>query len=394
MRFAPLLAVALLVAHPLAAAAESAPRPWPERYGGDDPAGRPRGLPAKALEVLGRAMEAAGAPPCRPSARLDTAARAHARELLAAGGRPRRVDPRRVRDGLLRTGAVDPTVLPFAVSFVGAADLEGPLGRLAARQASRPLTHCGAGDAMSGDRSVLVVLGVRRHLRLDPFPCKVVPGDRQRLSGLLAEGYRSPSVVVTTPGGDIVERLALRRAGRFEAAVDFPATGRYTVEVMAVGSRGPEAVALFPVFVGAEPSELLGPADEAGPADEPASAEQVLLDLLNAERRRADLPPLEADEEIGRLAAAHSADMMRSGYFGHVSPTEGDVAHRLAAAGFVVLRAAENLARSSSAARAHRTLMESPSHRANVLDPELTHVGIGVARADGELYVTEIYVAF
>jgi uncharacterized protein YkwD len=38
--------------------------------------------------------------------------------------------------------------------------------------------------------------------------------------------------------------------------------------------------------------------------------------------------------------------------------------------------------------------MESPSHRANILDPSLTHVGIGLARSAGELVVTQIFVSW
>ena len=120
----------------------------------------------------------------------------------------------------------------------------------------------------------------------------------------------------------------------------------------------------------------------------------LLLRLLNLERRRADLPALERDAELGRLATEHSADMLEQGYFGHVSPSGQDVTERLRTRGFVVLRAAENLARSGSPSRAHRTLMESPAHRANILDPELTHVGIGIARREGQLVVTQIFVSW
>jgi uncharacterized protein YkwD len=86
--------------------------------------------------------------------------------------------------------------------------------------------------------------------------------------------------------------------------------------------------------------------------------------------------------------------MVRLGYFGHVSPSGRDLTSRLRQAGYTTHRAAENLARSSTPQRAHAQLMESPSHRANILDPALTHVGIGVAEREGELLVTQIYVAW
>lgn len=56
-------------------------------------------------------------------------------------------------------------------------------------------------------------------------------------------------------------------------------------------------------------------------------------------------------------------------------------------------KAAENVAKASSAEEAHRLLVNSPSHRANMLDPAYTQVGIGTARgADGAIYAVEIFV--
>lgn len=389
------LLFSLVALVPSSSAAEGRARGWPDSYGGRDPEARLRGLEKRALDSLRAGMEAAETRPCRPSRRLSKAAQAHAAELLAAGGRGGRVDPGVVRRELLRAGAVDPSVVPWAISFAGELDPSRRLARLAKQHAGRPLTHCGAGLARASDRSVLVVLGVRRRLRLSPFPARVAPGDRVPLAGQLERGYRSPSVVVTTPRGDIVEHPSPRRGARLDSPIDFPTVGRYTVEVMAVGSHGPEAVALFPVFVGSSPDETPGaPGEVAASGEGDEAAEAVLLRLLNDERHRAGLEPLVPDDELARLAAEHSADMIEQGYFGHVSPEGEDVTERLGRSGFVVLRAAENLARSASPRRAHRTLMASPSHRANILDPELTHVGVGIARLGGDLVVTQIFVAW
>ena len=103
------------------------------------------------------------------------------------------------------------------------------------------------------------------------------------------------------------------------------------------------------------------------------------------------LAPLQPDPRLSLLATRHSRDMLRRGYFGHVSPSGGDVMARLRMSGVTAARAAENLVRGGSPDRAHSQLMGSPSHRANILDPSLTHVGIGVAERDGELLVTQIF---
>jgi hypothetical protein len=75
--------------------------------------------------------------------------------------------------------------------------------------------------------------------------------------------------------------------------------------------------------------------------------------------------------------------MAAARFFGHVSPTTGRVEDRLGRAGISVTKFGENVSRGDSADAAHAALMGSPSHRANMLDPAFTHVGIGVVLHPG-----------
>jgi len=386
----------LIGTFPHVAAAQPSSSNWPMRYGGVDPVADLHGAEADALKALSDAMTRRGAPPCRSSSKLVAAARAHAQQLLHASTTSGRINVRVVRREVLRAGGVDAVVIPWAEAFSGDPDLSTHEDRLGQRFGKRPPTHCGVGLATGNHRQVLVVIGVRRHLSLDPFPARLARGDRVRLQGRLTSGYRAPSVLVTTPQGDVIENQTLRRSGSFGAWLGFNVPGRYTVEVMASGPQGPEIVALFPVFVDEEPvgeveGALLSTPSTTRREGTPAAQ---LLSLLNQERLRAGLDPLELDEQLSRVATDHCRDMVRQGYFGHVSPTGVDLTARLRRAGVTTLRAAENLARSTTPQRAHAQLMESPSHRANLLDPDLTHVGLGVAERDGELLVTEIFVAW
>ena len=52
----------------------------------------------------------------------------------------------------------------------------------------------------------------------------------------------------------------------------------------------------------------------------------------------------------------------------------------------------ENLSRTGSLDEAHQGLMASPVHRTNIVDATVTHVGVGVACADGEVLVTQLFV--
>lgn len=109
--------------------------------------------------------------------------------------------------------------------------------------------------------------------------------------------------------------------------------------------------------------------------------EERMLDLINEERRALGLPPLIMDRSLVAVARAHSVDMFVNGYFAHESPTTGDPFDRLAAAGISYGIAGENLAFAPDVERAHSGLMDSPGHRANIL--ELRYERVGIAAVEG-----------
>ena len=393
--YSSLLLLLLFVIFATSASAEGSFTNWPERYGGHDPAATLTGMEQGSMALLRELLAQRGVAPCLSSVKLTNAARAHARQLLVDRAAPGRADVALVRREVRRAGSYDPTVVPWAVSFSTDPDLEARLANFAQRLASRPPTHCGVGLASVEDRQVLVVVGVRRRVELETFPASVASGSAARLEGTLVTGYRAPTVLVTTPLGEVRERRVLRRSGRFGAWLRFPTPGRYTVEVMASGPQGPEIVALFPVFVDSEPWDEAG-TSRVSPrfAEGRDMAEATLLQLVNLERQQRGMLPLAWDPQLQLLARQHSREMMSHGYFGHVSPESGDLTARLRDAAVFTRRAAENLVRSSSSSRAHARLMESPSHRANILDPNLTHLGIGIESRNGELVVTQIFVSW
>jgi uncharacterized protein YkwD len=126
-------------------------------------------------------------------------------------------------------------------------------------------------------------------------------------------------------------------------------------------------------------------------------AERRILELANADRAKAGLAPLAWHERSARVARAHSQEMRELGFVSHVSPTTGSAADRVQRAGIVTPVVLENLARAYSPAEAHAGLMNSPGHRANLMSPEATHVGMGVVlgrevAGRPELYLTQVFV--
>ncbi|TYP46576.1 CAP domain-containing protein [Thermosediminibacter litoriperuensis] len=112
--------------------------------------------------------------------------------------------------------------------------------------------------------------------------------------------------------------------------------------------------------------------------------EQEMLNLVNAERKKAGLKPLEIDMRLVDLSRKKSKDMIENNYFGHTSPTYGTPFQALKAAGVSYRYAGENIAGAPTVKRAHEGLMNSPGHRANILNPNYNRIGIGIV--DGGPY--------
>lgn len=115
------------------------------------------------------------------------------------------------------------------------------------------------------------------------------------------------------------------------------------------------------------------------PADLTRTAAEV-VELTNRERTRAGLPPLAVDPVLSTAAQAHSADMVARDFYSHTAPDGGQPWDRAAAAGSTRRSIGENIACGQrSPAEVVTGWMNSPGHRANILKPGFTHIGIGFA---------------
>ncbi|MEV7731309.1 CAP domain-containing protein [Streptomyces sp. NPDC088921] len=109
------------------------------------------------------------------------------------------------------------------------------------------------------------------------------------------------------------------------------------------------------------------------------TADEV-VGLTNRERARAGLPPLGVDPLLARAAQAYSTDMAVRAFYSHTSPEGTQPWDRAAAAGSTRRSIGENIACGQrSAAEVVEGWMNSPGHRANILKPGFTHIGIGFA---------------
>jgi uncharacterized protein YkwD len=121
-----------------------------------------------------------------------------------------------------------------------------------------------------------------------------------------------------------------------------------------------------------------------------SQAEKQLLDLANADRSRAGLPPLKMDDGLVRAARAHAAEMASERQLSHQFSGEMALNQRIAAVSTIHLdRSGENVAVAASAHEAHAALMSSPPHRENLLSRNFNVAGIGVFRSGNSIYVAQ-----
>jgi len=360
---------------------------------------KPNADEAKVLQLFERLRAQANLPPMTWNASMSAVAREHS-EDMAAGNYCDYYSPALgTLDYRLHRAGVSSANARYAVfSANSIASLEGPIQKNGF--AVTEGTQVGIGVISTGvaNRQYFVTLITRIvYTTLDPFPTLPLYGKSYRLSGTIAPGLSNLALVATPPDGKIFEApLTVDANRRFSTTFQFnPGAGLYTVELTATGKLGPMVLDLMRCYAGN--GRDYPPPD---PADKPVQtpsdmrqAEHLLLQMINRSRAEAALPPLKLDERLSDVARAHSEDMRRNNFFAHISPTRGDLASRVARAGIKARRFTENIAINPELVAAHRSLMDSPGHRKNLLDPNIGSVGIGIVMGEPRtLLITENFL--
>lgn len=130
-------------------------------------------------------------------------------------------------------------------------------------------------------------------------------------------------------------------------------------------------------------------------ASSPGEASRAIFCLVNEQRRADGIAPLQHNRALKVAATRHSRDMARANYFGHAGSTGASLLQRVRQAGFCGSECyvAENIAWGTgtlgSPAAIVQAWMNSPPHRAAILDGGLRVAGVGVAVAGAKVLVTE-----
>ncbi len=226
------------------------------------------------------------------------------------------------------------------------------------------LTHRLLGGGLALAWALFVVILLLSLLVVLPLPGTVGERiDESKVASALTDPELLPQRMFFTVAGDRVLEALLnldRLVGRDEVILE----------------EG-ETLAITP----AEPEELQ--------RDEKAAAE--IFELVNRSRIDERLDPLAWSAPLAAVGEGHATEMYLEGYFGHTSPATGTVANRMAIAGIPYIRVGENMALAATAGTVHDGLMDSPGHRANILDSRFTRLGIGVIKGPLGLMVVQVF---
>ena len=128
--------------------------------------------------------------------------------------------------------------------------------------------------------------------------------------------------------------------------------------------------------------------------------DQRILELVNQERASAGLDPLAVDEQLDRAANLHTNEMVQADRMSHRLPGEASLGDRVSETGYNWTTIGENVAAGYTTPEAVvEGWMNSSGHRANILNPDFTHMGVGYDYApddisgDMDTYWTQVFAA-
>lgn len=109
----------------------------------------------------------------------------------------------------------------------------------------------------------------------------------------------------------------------------------------------------------------------------------VIVDLTNEERAEASVRGLKRNSVLDEAAKRKAEDMAAKEYFAHYSPDGIAPWHWFDTVGYNFIHAGENLAvHFTDSEEVIEGWMNSPGHRANILDGKYTEIGVGTARGE------------
>ncbi|WP_018393245.1 CAP domain-containing protein [Bacillus sp. 37MA] len=138
--------------------------------------------------------------------------------------------------------------------------------------------------------------------------------------------------------------------------------------------KAPAAEPKAPVEAPQQPQQT----EQKAEAGSVSAFEQQVFELVNQERAKQGVSPLQLDTKLSDVARTKSQDMKNKGYFSHQSPTYGSPFDMMKQFGITYKAAGENIAKGQQTPEeVMDAWMNSDGHRKNILSADFTHIGVG-----------------
>ncbi|MEU5433525.1 CAP domain-containing protein [Streptomyces sp. NPDC020719] len=248
-----------------------------------------------------------------------------------------------------------------------------PQGRAARRHARRRWSTRTVGTAVAGTVAVTAITGALCWPQSDDH-AKTVASEAAAPTGHVLDTAADPAAPLASPS---------------------PTHSATPSKAAAKPKPSPSAPTSHPAQKHSTPTTTTGHTDSGSsrtsPASQPASAVtgtaaqyvQQVIALANTERAKAGCSPLKADSRLNSSAQEHADDMAARNYYEHDTPEGKNAGDRMTAAGYDWHKWGENIHRSpKSPEAAMHDWMNSPGHRANILDCGFKDIGVGVNLSD------------
>ena len=351
------------------------------------------------LEEIRKASESLGVPPPENDPRLDVVATDLAR--LAADDI--NLDYSFIEFALHRQGVIEPS--PDIVKIEGGGSLTARLlnqlkGELPSLLTKEAYDRVGIGH-YSGNKEVTIMAFQQSGIKTNAIPFELPEEGQVPFRMELGADFTDPTLYMTRINGDVEKKAWSRKEDKEHSAyLDCKGeVGIQQVEVTAVNDRGPLVLANFPIWCGIDvpTTKTLVFTDEV--VRDADIGEQTMLQLVNRDRQKAGLSSLQWEPRLAEVARLHSQDMLLTDVVAHVLPSSGSADDRVRKKGVKTSLLLENVARTYGVIEAQTGLMNSAGHRANILNPQASHVGLGIVlgkEVDGrrEIFVTQLFARF
>lgn len=208
---------------------------------------------------------------------------------------------------------------------------------------------------------------------------------RSSLNLALSNLRANANLTLVDRSGSIIDRSA--RTGRSaEAITQTLDSGTYYIRVnRQQGQTSYQLSVDLGLAAPARAALTAAPAAIPTPAAPVSLADQV-LGLVNQQRSTVGAKPLQLNANLTAAATAHSQDMALNDYLAHTGRDGRSPEDRILASGYDAFTSSENVAGGLATPESVvQAWMNSPNHRANILNPRLTHMGLGFHFLDNDL---------